>query len=309
VGLQGQTEAPGTSSSHGYGIAGVDYSGSASGDYNAGVVGDSLYGTAMLAQSNATADADSYSENPTGVYAVAKSLQNSNRPSTGIAFFGESDGVGLITYNTSSDASTYVNDTEDFIDGGIIGGGNFYIDISGDENLSGTLTTSKGTYVRTKGISGAAMREYGDRMTAPQVEDVGEAQLANGRAYVPIDARLADTIDRRTEYHVFVTPEGDCKGLYVAQKAPGGFAVRELQGGRSTLAFEYRIVAKPVDEKGMRLAAMPPEKAPNELAFDRTATTRRIAPPLSIEDDLKRRLGARGYARALADLRARLAGR
>ncbi|MBD5656507.1 MAG: hypothetical protein IAI50_15195, partial [Candidatus Eremiobacteraeota bacterium] len=70
--------------------------------------------------------------------------------------------------------------------------------------------------------------------------------------------RLADTIDRRIAYHVFVTPEGDCNGLYVTQKTPNGFAVRELRGGHSSLSFEYRIVAKPLGEDGVRLAAAPP---------------------------------------------------
>jgi hypothetical protein len=175
--------------------------------------------------------------------------------------------------------------------------------------LSGTLTTSKGTYVRAKGSSGAALREYGERMTAPQVEDVGEAQLSNGRAYVPIDARLADTIDRRTEYHVFVTPEGECNGLFVTQKTAAGFTVRELHGGRSSLPFEYRIVAKPVDENGARLAALPAETMPKNPARERGLKPQAIAPPLSIEDDLKRRLGPQGYAKALAALRARLVGR
>jgi hypothetical protein len=76
-----------------------------------------------------------------------------------------------------------------------------------------------------------------------QVERVGDAQLVGGRAYVPIDSDLARGMDATQKYHVFITPEGDCNGLYVTAKTRSGFTVRELHGGSSTLAFDYRIVA------------------------------------------------------------------
>jgi len=43
---------------------------------------------------------------------------------------------------------------------------------------------------------------------------------------------------------VFLTPSGDCKGLYVGQRSAGGFEVRELGGGTSSIEFDYRIVAE-----------------------------------------------------------------
>ena len=48
---------------------------------------------------------------------------------------------------------------------------------------------------------------------------------------------------------MFLTPEGDCKGLYVQDKRGASFEVRELQGGSSSIAFSYRIVAKRKDIK------------------------------------------------------------
>jgi len=39
----------------------------------------------------------------------------------------------------------------------------------------------------------------------------------------------------------------------VSDKSPTGFEVRELQGGASTLAFSYRVVAKRKDIAGPRL--------------------------------------------------------
>jgi len=80
---------------------------------------------------------------------------------------------------------------------------------------------------------------------AAGVERTGEAQLIGGRAFVAIDAESAPRIDAAKSYHVFVTPEGDCNGLFVTGKTARGFSVRELRGGRSSLAFDYRIVGSP----------------------------------------------------------------
>jgi hypothetical protein len=56
------------------------------------------------------------------------------------------------------------------------------------------------------------------------------------------------------EYHVFLTPKGDCKGLYVTDETATSFVVRELGGGTSSIAFDYRIMAKRRGYEGIRLA-------------------------------------------------------
>jgi hypothetical protein len=65
---------------------------------------------------------------------------------------------------------------------------------------------------------------------------------------VKLDADFAKTISTG-DYCVFVTPEGDCGGLYIKSKRGGGFEVRELQGGTSNVAFSYRIVGRRRDIK------------------------------------------------------------
>jgi hypothetical protein len=139
------------------------------------------------------------------------------------------------------------------------------------------------------------------------MEDDGEAQLVNGRAFVKIDAALADVIDLRSSYHVFVTPEGDCKGLYVT-KGPDGFIVRELQGGRSTLEFDYRIVAKPREENGARLARVA-DVSPHLDVFGAAGSKKpqQIPLPLSPEERLKRKIGVQAYAEMMTALSNRLA--
>jgi hypothetical protein len=124
---------------------------------------------------------------------------------------------------------------------------------------------------------------------------------------VPIDAALVDVIDSRGGYRVFVTPEGDRKGLYVV-KGTGGFFVREQQGGRSTLAFDYRIVAKPREENGTRLARVI-DSAPHVDAFPGAGrkSVQRIPLPLSPEERLRREIGPRAYTDLMASLSKRFA--
>jgi hypothetical protein len=53
---------------------------------------------------------------------------------------------------------------------------------------------------------------------------------------------------------VMVTPEGMTQGvLCVTQRTPSGFVVQENMGGRSTVPFAYRLVAKPFGSTAARL--------------------------------------------------------
>ncbi|HLJ84783.1 MAG TPA: hypothetical protein VKT51_11465 [Candidatus Eremiobacteraceae bacterium] len=88
-----------------------------------------------------------------------------------------------------------------------------------------------------------AVREYTPTESEPTIEDNGEAALVDGVAQVALDPRFANVIDRSAPYIVTVTPEGDCRGLYVTQRSARGFVVRELQGGHSSVGFGFRIVA------------------------------------------------------------------
>lgn len=102
---------------------------------------------------------------------------------------------------------------------------------------------------------------YGERLLyaveSPEVwfEDFGSGSLVDGVAVVTFEAIFAETIDLDGGYHVFVTPLGDCNGLYVAAKTASGFEVRELGGGTADVGFDYRIVAKRAGYEGVRLEA------------------------------------------------------
>ncbi len=127
------------------------------------------------------------------------------------------------------------------------------LDAAGNLILAGTLTQQGTPAIATRGNDGSTKLAFGARTTQPAIEDVGEARLTNGSAYVPLDRDFAATIDPNAPYLAFVTAEGDTRGLYVAQRGSGGFTVRENSGGRSNAAFEYRIVGKPYDTASARL--------------------------------------------------------
>jgi hypothetical protein len=106
-------------------------------------------------------------------------------------------------------------------------------------------------------------------------EDFGSARLKRGRVTVKLDADFAKVVTLNG-YRVFLTPEGDCQGLYV-RKRGNRFEVRELQGGISNVAFSYRIVAKRKDIKRHTRFAKIDTPIPMFTGAAHTARRRKIA--------------------------------
>jgi hypothetical protein len=82
-------------------------------------------------------------------------------------------------------------------------------------------------------------------------EDFGAAKLKRGRALVKLDADFVKVI-KRGDYKVFLTPEGECRGLSIRRKRAASFEVRELMAGKSSVTFSYRIVGRRKDVRGHR---------------------------------------------------------
>jgi hypothetical protein len=74
-------------------------------------------------------------------------------------------------------------------------------------------------------------------------EDFGSGRLESGVGRIALDSTFAQTVDAASDYHVFLAPQGECRGLYISNKSATGFEVHELGGGRSNVRFDYRIVA------------------------------------------------------------------
>lgn len=92
-------------------------------------------------------------------------------------------------------------------------------------------------------------------MTAPEApevlfEDYGQGQLINGMAQIFLDPIFTKNILVNDEHplRVFITLEGDCKGVFVTNKTANGFVVKELSGGSSNVPFTYQVVANRADE-------------------------------------------------------------
>ena len=74
-------------------------------------------------------------------------------------------------------------------------------------------------------------------------EDFGSGRLERGVGTIALEPTFAQTVNTGSGYHVFLTPKGECRGLYVSNESGSGFEVHELGGGRSNVAFDYRVVA------------------------------------------------------------------
>jgi hypothetical protein len=122
-------------------------------------------------------------------------------------------------------------------------------------NVSGDLTCS-GEVAEIVNAEGGARKVALYSMQSPEnwFEDFGAGALSSGAATIALDPTFTQTVNTGTEYHVFLTAKGDCKGLYVTNESATGFEVRELGGGTSNVGFDYRIVAKRVGYESVRLA-------------------------------------------------------
>ena len=208
-----------------------------------GVVGSSTHGDGVTASST----------NSIGV-------RGTSVPSFGVLGISSSS-VGV--YGQSNSNSGLVGRSE-------TGAGIFASSGSGPAGQFQGPVFVQGSFTVTGGAKSAAVphpdgsqrRVYCQESPEPWFEDVDEAKLVGGRAEVKLDGDFAAIV--RDGYHVFLTPRADCKGLYVASQGPGGFEVRELQNGTSSLPFSYRVMARRKDIAGPRLerVAIPRDTRP-----------------------------------------------
>jgi hypothetical protein len=134
-------------------------------------------------------------------------------------------------------------------------GGPFYTGSGCTIDWKGNLDCS-GSKSAVVPVDGGSRKVALYAVEAPEnwFEDYGSGQLSNGSARIGLEPTFAQTVNTDIDYHVFLTPNGDCKGLYVNQKTPTSFEVHELGGGTSSVAFDYRIIAKRKNYETIRLA-------------------------------------------------------
>jgi hypothetical protein len=113
--------------------------------------------------------------------------------------------------------------------------------IGGGGNL--TCTGQVKTLATTAGGT-RTVETYSMQSPENWMEDFGTGSIERGVGVVRLDPSFADTVTADASYHVFLTPRGDSKGLYVINATSTSFEVRESGGGTSSLSFDYRIVGK-----------------------------------------------------------------
>jgi hypothetical protein len=173
----------------------------------------------------------------------------------GIGVVGTTDGGNALfgKNNTVNHETLYVENDSGFSGGNTPYAARFagpgastYCEIIRDSNDNGTgdlvCTGSKSAAVPVDG--NRMVRLYAVEAADNWFEDAGSGQLSNGAVVIRFESAFAQTINPSVEYHTFLTPKGDCEGLYVSNEGPEGFEVHELRGGHSNIAFDYRIMAR-----------------------------------------------------------------
>ncbi len=248
-GLEGTTSST-TGNSAVAGIA-TNSSGSAHGVYGRSSNGQGVYGT-----SSSGNGVEGHTSSPMDFAGVAGYGDgDSGLAETGVygkggamGVTGESSGGGVALVAFSDDESTDIFSGSDSSNDDYC-----VIDPKANLKCTGKITGKKSLRVQHQNSAGRQVLAYASESATPTIEDVGTARMLGGVANVAIDPAFASVIDRNSPYYVFLTPLGDTRGLYVSVKTPSGFQVREIEGGRSRLDFDYRIVAHPLDAANDRL--------------------------------------------------------
>ena len=231
-------------------------------DQSIGVTGLSTALPGVFGNSNAHAGVYG-SSGTTGV------IGNGNAGQCGVEGFGNSYGVyGHVNYaNPNADgigvfgaAAITLGDPDNPVGraGAFVGP----VDVIGNLTVTGNLVVwGTGKAAAARHTDGTHRLLYCTESPESQFEDFGEAKLVKGRAQVRLDRDFAAVADMR-HYHVFLTPYGDSKGLYVSGRNRQSFQVREQGSGASSLGFSYRIVARRKDATTKRFQKVTAPKIP-----------------------------------------------
>jgi hypothetical protein len=165
------------------------------------------------------------------------------------------DGFAVVGANNSLDPTAFFDNTTTNPSGLVFetSADHFPAGCTIDVNANLFCTGTKSAVVP---VNGGARKVALYAIEGPEnwFEDAGSGQLSNGEVVVNLESVFGETVNTDINYRVFLTPNGDCRGLYVAQKTPTSFVVRELGGGTSSIAFDYRILAKRKGYESIRLA-------------------------------------------------------
>jgi hypothetical protein len=286
VGLAFEDSAVSGYSHNGYGVAGFS-------ERSPGVQGDSANYSGVIGVSYIGGPSIPHPETRAGVLGTSSDRHGVIGTSTSNAgVFGySSNGPGIVGMTSNPAASA----------------GAFF----GDVKIAGNISANNLKSAAVPFPDGSRRALY--CMESPEVwfEDFGSAKLARGRAVVKLDANFAKVI-KRGDYRVFAMPEGNCHGLYVRRKSANNFEVRELMGGKSSVAFSYRIVGRRKDIKQPRRFAkvdmpLPPPTRPGRAPSKPAATAADLRAFVARVEKEARERAPKGAEKGRARMRTKLA--
>jgi len=215
-----------------------------------------VYGTQNSANGGAAgyfvADNNAAASNVAGVYGRVDGDGAALLPVYGVAGHAYYDGVGVGAWSYNG---RIFEGREGDYPGGTL---RFYLE------RNGAAYADLGWNTFVTAADGSEKVLYGAQNTEVWVEDFGTGQLAEGLATVKIATDFAATVNLNADYHVFLTPLGDC-ALYVAEKTATAFTVGAIGGKACSIAFDYRIVAKQAGMESYRMTEIVAPPAPDKV--------------------------------------------
>jgi hypothetical protein len=247
----------GTNSGAGAGVGGI-------GDSGPGVKGQSTSSFGVHGVSSSSFGVFGQSTSSAGLFGFSASsigFQGTSQTNVGVLGYSpgligiealSDSGTALLAQSTSGLAGQFNGNVR--INGALVVTGGVSAAGASATASASTLPHADGTQRRTLSVQAP------DQL----LEDVGEGTLSQGKAIVKLDDDFAGLL-RGARYQVFPVAEGDCNGLYVANKSASGFEVRELKGGTSGVGFSYRILARLPRQGGTRLERVTPSTGAVQL--------------------------------------------
>lgn len=182
---------------------------------------------------------------------------NTHVSGTGLAASGNNitgytatNGSGIAGNGFSIGVAGFATNNANTAFGGYFWNDNVYAYVGGWNLSNGSFTPYK--IIGNGAVSTIVEGVNGDKLTmftpeAPEVlfQDYGTAELVNGKAVIKLDPNFSKNINVSADHplKVFITLEGDCKGVYVTNKSDQGFEVVELANGSSNVSFSWMVVA------------------------------------------------------------------
>jgi len=232
-----------TASAGGYGVIGQLFGVSTTagvfggGGAGIGVWGASTGGIGVLASSPA-----SHAVFGSALAAGSSGVFGTSTSANGFGVSGQNNGgIAVGAFSTSSVGLFAVSGSNTAVVGRTTSGK--AAEFFGNVEITGDFTASGMKSAAVKVADGSIRRMYCLESPLSYFEDMGTGQVTNGSGSVTLDPMFLSTVSS-DDYFVYLTPDGDCRGLFVESKSATGFAVKELMGGESTTKFSWRVVAK-----------------------------------------------------------------